>query len=407
MQLLIPTADWPEHAQQAATIPGLARRGFIRLNRAIGSLILRQACNAPVPILLHAAAGLTAVAALLPTPARAHVKWFAPYDVAHAPVPIRGVMTPHFLLVLVGFALLVCGGFLLDRLAARYGPWAIRSKQHTDLEERVLRAGIGAAFMALFTMGGIILTPELHTDANWPAWLQFGIAASMLSARTCVLGGLGILLLYGFGITQYGIFHLSDYPMFLGIAAYLALTSSASERLRALRMPVLYATVCVSLMWAAIEKWAYPQWSFPLLEARPYLTLGLPPGDFMVVAGFVEFALAFYIMTGLGLLRLGIFGLGLIFVSAILDFGRLDAIGHLPTIACLAAMFVHGPTPLHRWLHDAKRGLLAEAGRAGLSFATAITVFFIAYYGMQHAEYHNGDVHQHAALAFRAPVQVQ
>jgi len=365
-------------------------------------------------MLLHAAAGMTVVAVFLPARAWAHVKWFAPYDVAQAPVPIRGVMTTHFLLMLAGFISMVVGGFMLDRLAARSGrrttgPEQLTGpKQRTDIGEKVLRAGIGAAFMALFTMGGIILTPELHTEANWPAWLQFGIAASMLSARTCILGGVGILLLYGYGIESYGLFHLSDYPMFLGIAAYMALTSSQSERLRSLRMPILYTTVCCSLMWVAIEKWAYPQWTFPLLEARPYLTLGIRPDDFMVVAGFVEFALAFYILTGLGLLRLGIFGLGLIFVAAILDFGRLDAIGHLPTIACLAAMFVHGPTPLHRWLHDARRGLLAEAGRAGLSFATAISIFFAAYYGMQHAEYRNGtDARQHASLAVPAQVQVR
>ncbi len=399
MQSLNSTADWPIYTRQTASTQTAAR----------GSFRLGLACSAPMPILLHAAAGMTAVAALLPTRAWAHVKWFAPYDVAQAPVPIRGVMTTHFLIVLAGFAALIFGGFLLDRLAARYrGPRIAGPNRRTDTEERVLRAGVGAAFIALFTMGGIILTPELRTDATWPAWLQFGIAASMLSARTCGLGGLGILLLYGYGIAQYGVFHLSDYPMFLGIAAYMVLTSSASERLRSLRMPILYTTVCVSLMWAAIEKWAYPQWTFPLLEARPYLTLGIPAEDFMVVAGFVEFALAFYILTGLGLLRLGIFGLGLIFVSAILDFGRLDAIGHLPTIACLAAMFVHGPTPLHRWLHDAKRGLLAEAGKAGLSFATAISVFFVAYYGMQHAEYRNGSyAHQHAALTLPAQVQIR
>ena len=58
-------------------------------------------------------------------------------------------------------------------------------------------------------------------------------------------------------------------------------------------------------MWGAVEKWAYPQWTFPLLEARPYLTFGLAPEDFMVLAGFVEFAFAFHILTGLGLLRLG------------------------------------------------------------------------------------------------------
>jgi hypothetical protein len=371
----------------------------------------------PSQIVLRWTAGLAAVTSLmvgfLPTPAWAHVKWFAPYDVAQSPVPIAGVMTTHFLVVLAGFALLMFGGFLLDRLAARSGRGTAGLRRREDIEERVLRAGMGAFFMALFTMGGVILTPELHTEAGWPAWLQLGIAASMLSARTCILGGLGIVALYGYGVAQYGVFHLSDYPMFLGIAAYMALTSistasGTSERLRALRMPILYATVCGSLMWVSIEKWAYPQWTFPLLEARPYLTLGIPPMDFMVVAGFVEFALAFYILTGLGLLRLGIAGLGLIFMAAILDFGKLDAIGHLPTLACLAAMFVHGPTPLHRWLHDARHGLLAEAGRAGVSFATAISVVFAAYYGMQHAEYPKyAHAYRHAALAAPAQVQVR
>lgn len=351
------------------------------------------------------AAGLAVVPGILPGQAWAHVKWFEPYDVTQSPVPIRGVVTTHFTLVLAGFALLMAGGFMLDRLAARSGRRLAGLQRREAAAETTLRAGVGAFFMALFAMGGIILTPELHTEAGWPAWLQFGIAASMLSARACALGGVGILVLYAYGVVQYGVFHLTDYMMFPGIAAYMALTSCTSERLRALRMPILYATVCGSLMWAAIEKWAYPQWTYPLLEARPYLTLGIPADDFMVVAGFVEFALAFYILTGLGLLRLGIFGLGLIFVSAILDFGRLDAIGHLPTIACLAAMFVHGPTPLHRRLHDARRGFLAEAGRAGAFFATAISVFFAAYYGLQQAEYRGAAPHQQAALA--APAETR
>lgn len=360
----------------------------------------------PLPILLPAAAGSAAVVGLLPMPAWAHVKWFAPYDVAQSPLPIGAVLTPRFLLVFAGFALLVFGGFLLDRLASRSGRRIAPLERQEEAEERLLRAGIGAFFVALFAMGGVILTPELRTEADWPAWLQFGIAASMLSARSCIFGGIGILVLYGYGVALYGAFHLTDYPMFLGIAAYMALTSSASARLRSLRMPILYATVCISLMWAGIEKWAYPQWTLPLLEARPYLTLGIPPEHFMVVAGFVEFTLAFYILTGLGLLRLGIFGLGLIFVAAILDFGKLDAIGHLPTIASLAAMFLHGPTPLHHRLHDAGRGLLAEARRAGISYATAIGVFFAAYYGLQHVEYRDGTgTHRHAALA--APVSAQ
>lgn len=348
---------------------------------------LRRCAAAAAPF-----AALAAAACLLaPAQAWAHVKWFAPFDVAEPPTPIAaGVLAPRFLLALSGAALAVFLGFLLDRSAARspYGRAAPPGQGRRDeIAERLLRAGTGAFFVALFTAGGVILTPELRTDAAWPAWLQLGIAASMLSARTCALGAAGILALYGYGAALYGAFHIADYPMFLGLAAYMALTSSASERLRALRMPVVYASLCVSLMWAAVEKWAYPHWTFPLLEERPYLTFGLPREDFMALAGFVEFALAFHILTGLGLLRLGIAALGLIFTAAIFDFGKLDLIGHLPILAALAAMFAHGPTVLHRRLHDARRGLFAEARRAGISFAAAICVFVAAYYGLQHAEH--------------------
>lgn len=406
MHVLESAAGSSEHARGSAPTPrhgadpgGPGPAGVAR------PTALRLTLSPLAPILLQAAAGLAAVAGLLPARAWAHVKWFEPYDVAKPPAPILGgVLTTRFLLVLAGFALLVFGGFLLDRLVARSGRRIVEPGRFEQAEERLLRAGTGAFFVALFAVGGVILTPELRTEAGWVVPLQFAIAASMLSARTCVFGAIGIVALYAYGIAQYGAFHLADYPMFLGIAAYLALTSAGSGRLRALRMPVLYATVCVGLMWGAVEEWAYPQWFFPLLDARPYLTLGVAPKDVMVVAGFVEFALAFYILTGLGLLRLGIAGLGLVFAAAIPEFGKLDAVGHLPILVPLAAMLLHGPTPLHRWLHDARRGLLAEGRRAGLSFGAAICVFFIAYYGLQHAEYRNGaGARKHAALA--APVQ--
>jgi hypothetical protein len=361
-----------------------------------------RAVRAPVaPFLLHAG---FAASCLLPAPALAHVKWFAPFDVAEPPMPIAGVLSDRFLLVFAGFALLMAAGFLLDRLAARSrrgGVLALRGRE--EVEERLLRAGTGAFFMALFTAGGVILTPELKTGAEWPAWLQLGIAASMISARSCFLGALGILALYGYGAALYGAFHIADYPVFLGLAAYMALTSCASERFRALRLPVLHAAVCVSLMWAAVEKWAYPQWTFPLLETRPWLTFGLLPSDFMVVAGFVEFAFAFHILTGFGLPRLGILGLGAIFAAAILDFGKLDLVGHLPILAAMAAMFVHGPTPLQRRLHGIRRGLLAEARRAGLAFSAAVCVFVSAYYGLQRAEHGHGQHARNSTVLAEAP----
>ena len=49
-------------------------------------------------------------------------------------------------------------------------------------------------------------------------------------------------------------------------------------------------------MWASIEKWAYPEWSFPLLVEHPSMTLGFDPEFFMRAAGAIEFALAFALM---------------------------------------------------------------------------------------------------------------
>lgn len=100
--------------------------------------------------------------------------------------------------------------------------------------------------------------------------------------------------------------------------------------------------------------------------------------------------------------------LGSIFMLAIVDFGKLDAIGHLPILVSLVAMFLHGPTVLHHRLHDARRGLMAEARRAGVSFATALSIFVGAYYGLQHAEYRDGaDTQTHAALVALAQGHVQ
>ena len=47
----------------------------------------------------------------------------------------------------------------------------------------------------------------------------------------------------------------------------------------------------------------------------------------VVIAGFVEFTLAFYLVTGRGLLRVGGVGYMLIFLGAMSPFGKLDIFG--------------------------------------------------------------------------------
>ena len=54
----------------------------------------------------------------------------------------------------------------------------------------------------------------------------------MLSRRTMPLSAVGIAVLFAIAIWKYGIFHLADYPVFLGIAAYLALDGFAARFVR-------------------------------------------------------------------------------------------------------------------------------------------------------------------------------
>ena len=159
--------------------------------------------------------------------ASAHVKWFCAYDVAGQPRGLENVLCLDFEL-LVGLALgVLTVGCLLEGTtvgaALQRALDRVTSPLGTDAEF-VFRAICGFFFVALWTMGGMILTPELKTDSTAISLLQLAIAAGMLSRRTLPLSAAGIVFLFGAALWNYGLFHVMDYPIFLGIAAYLALT---------------------------------------------------------------------------------------------------------------------------------------------------------------------------------------
>ena len=88
-------------------------------------------------------------------------------------------------------------------------------------------------------------------------------------------------------------------------------------------------------MWASIEKWAYPEWSFPLFVQHPDMTLGFDPDFFMRAAGAVEFALAFALMWTPLVRRVGAIMLAAMFISAVFEFGKIDLIGHTLIVVVL------------------------------------------------------------------------
>ena len=316
--------------------------------------------------------------------AQAHVKWFTPTDVHDAPVALSVVLSPVFLASLALFSFLVLFGFLLDGWVARRWPGILSSGlKHGAIEERLVRVAAGAFFVCVSDTGGVILTPELRSPAAWLGVVQFLIAFFLIWRRTCGLAGLGVLILYADAILRYGIFHLVDYVFFPCLALYFVSLSWDAGWLRRVREPVLVGGLAFGLAWTAIEKFLYPQWTDAVIATHPSIGMGLPDGLVVVIAGFVEFTLAFYLVTGRGLLRLGGAGYALIFIAAMPPFGKLDVFGHLVIVAILSIVVLRGTTPMQTGLHRRGQGLAADAGWILGLYLLSLGGFFAMYYAMQ------------------------
>jgi hypothetical protein len=313
--------------------------------------------------------------------ASAHVKWFCAYDVAGQPRGLENVLCLDFEL-LTGLALLALSaacvlegtavGAALQRALNR-----VTSRLADDCE-LMFRAICGFFFVALWTTGGILLTPELKTDSAAISWLQLAIAAGMLSRATLPLSALGIVFLFATAVSHYGLFHLMDYPIFLGVAAYLALTGLQRNLFGLRPLDVVRWATAITLMWASIEKWAYPEWSFPLFVTHPAMTMGYNDEFFMRAAGVIEFTLAFALVWTPLVRRAAAIVLAGMFVGAIIEFGKLDAIGHAPIVAVLLAIVgdnVSAPVS----------NRVRTMALAPVCFAAALAGFLALYYVMHAA----------------------
>jgi len=319
------------------------------------------------------------VNALLTATANAHVKWFCAYNVAGQPAGLENVLCPDFE-TLTGLSILaLMTGALVEGNAL--GAAMIRAIDRVtrfvhDNTELMFRAGTAFFFISIWALGGILLTPELKTDSVAVAAIQLGIAAGMLSRRTMPLSAAGIAVIFGIAIWQYGVFHLMDYPIFLGIAAYLALTGLQRDFYGVAAIDIVRWSAGVTLMWASIEKWAYPEWSYPLFIEHPDMTMGFTPDFFMRAAGAVEFALAFSLMWTPLVRRVGAIMLSAMFISAVFEFGKVDMIGHSMIVVVLFAVIAD---------NRAKVPLLRDQWMIPLAYAAALALFLAGYYEIHSA----------------------
>ncbi|WP_439598329.1 hypothetical protein [Falsiroseomonas sp.] len=326
--------------------------------------------------------------------AQAHVKWFAPYIVAAPQRPVLATLEDAWFwlgIVLV----MVC--FLTARLVetGRYGTAMLGAldRATAPLWRRLddyLRAIIAAFFIAIFAVGGIYLTPDLKTPHEWVSWLHLLIAAGVFSRRTMPLSAAGIVALWALAVRDYGLYHLLDYlPLGLATAAYLVLAASRREAWRAHRFEVLRWGLAIALMWSSMEKFAYPAWFDPIVDQKPFLTLGLPREGFVPMAGVAEFTLGFGLVWTPLIRRLSGAALLATFSAAVLPFGRMDLIGHGLIMAMMLAVVAEQdrePTPLARWQEAIRRPLAGIP----LGFAAALLIFASCYAGLHAALYPAG-----------------
>ncbi len=277
-----------------------------------------------------------------PSTAAAHVKWFANCNVSDDPLPLYTIFTPTFFLFLALFLALFSFACIAERTAiGAILSWLLDrcTAPLRGRENELLRAVSAIFFALLWAKGGVILTPELTANGTSLSAIQLLIPIYLFNRATLPAAGLGIILLYGYGVAAYGLFHMLDYPVFLGLGIFLILSVSQNPKFVAIRFHLLRWTVALSLLWPAMEKFLYPSWVAAIAIVHPELTLGFPVATTVTAAGIVEFGLSFALFWTPLVRRLAAFGLMLLLTSATVDFGKVDAIGHLLIIAILLVIF--------------------------------------------------------------------
>jgi hypothetical protein len=346
----------------------------------------------------RAAAGLAALGAgLWALPAEAHVKWFAPYIVDAAPQPISATLTNMWFWTGIGLVLaFFLATLMVERTFIGRGIQSGLDRVSAPLWSRAddfMRVSIGGFFVAIFAVGGIYLTPDLKTDSEVISWAQLLIAMCVFSRRTMPIAAAGIITLWVVALREYDLFHLLDYlALGVAVAAYLVMASSNDEKWRARRFLALRWGIAIALMWSSLEKFAYPDWFYPLVEEKPFLTFGMPRDVFIPMAGVAEFTMGFGLLWSPLVRRLSAVALLAIFFTAVYPFGRIDLVGHALIMAALflvaadpcreaKAVAVKVPNTLPRF------GSLASVP-AGL--AVALVVLVSGYWGLHGVFYSAG-----------------
>ena len=333
---------------------------------------------------------LVSTGVLFPAAAWSHVKWFYPYNLNEPPLPFGDVITPEFVYLYLVSIVGIYAFFWMDRyLFRKQFLVELLTKYSVNPAQSfwIMRISVCVFFILLailaFSGTKIYLTPELHTKLPVVQYIQLALAGFALFRVATPIVGVGIFVLYGLSIYQYGIFHMLDYLIFLGVGVYFLLSGLQGRKWLKIRYVTLFAATGITLLWASVEKWGYPHWTYALLENDPSMLMGMSPQFYMMFAGFVEFNITFVLLSSASSFsRVIALVFQSVFVLAIIKFGLIDAVGHLLIIAILFILVVRGPTSAREFLVLSDKSLWTEAYFMTGLYILAFNVIFIAYYGL-------------------------
>lgn len=301
----------------------------------------------------------------------AHVKWFTTV-LPREPEPLLDVLTAPFL---AGAALTLVVGLILTRLnlPLQQLPWVVAIHRQLDRVRPysvwIIRVGMAVPLGAA-AVSGYLLHYELA-----PVPAEFRVAQGLLAVLILIpavdrWAAGGVALLYAAGAAWLGLHPMLDYVAWLGAAYFLAARGSRGE---VAAIPVLYIATGLSLSWAAVEKWVYPQMALDILTRHGIPTFGFPPEIFLMLAGWVELGVGYLLITGV-LNRFLSLVVTLLFVATSSLFGLAEILGHWQLHAALLVFLATGtgslvtPVLWHRpqWLQLAFVGVTLIPFVAGL-----------------------------------------
>jgi len=300
-----------------------------------------------------------------------HVKWFT--DVLPAqPQPLGEVLTTHFLLaMLLSLAVMLAFTYYNERLQALPGVERIHSflDQYRSWVPWLIRIGAGIPLLAA-GIQGYLLHYELAPIPTWVSYAQIATGLLILVPSLGKVGGAALLTLYATGIGLFGVHPMLDYVSWLGVVYYLL---AFGTRLQVASIAILYVTTGLSLSWAAIEKWVYPQMAFDIIANHGIPTFGFPAVLFLVLAGWVELSVGYLLITGV-LNRLLALVVTLLFVLTSSLFGLAEVLGHWQLHTALLVFLVAGTGPLItplRW-HQGRPMQMAFVGVTLLPYVAGL-----------------------------------